>query len=128
MGAAVYRLSRPPPPNASTPLPPCSRINQGSKGYRAEALLGHETDTQDAEGQATVHGEWEHVTNEKVDAALEQFVGDITQVPPMFSALHKDGRRLYELARKGITVRSGAASGHVLKYRTPGKMFLFTSI
>lgn len=78
---------------------------QGSKGYRAQALLGHETDTQDAEGEATVHGEWGHVRKETVDAALGQFVGDITQVPPMFSALHKDGKRLYELARQGITVR-----------------------
>lgn len=69
--------------------------------------MGHETDTQDAEGGATLHGEWGHVTGEKVDAALGQFVGDITQVPPMFSALHKDGKRLYELARKGITVRKG---------------------
>lgn len=84
-----------------------SAKNQGSKGYRAQALLGHETNTQDAEGEATERGEWGHVTKEKVDAALGQFVGDITQVPPMFSALHKDGQRLYELARKGITVREG---------------------
>ncbi|CAM9851583.1 unnamed protein product [Scytosiphon promiscuus] len=81
---------------------------KGSKGYRAEALLGHETNTQDAEGEATLHGEWEHVTGEAVDGALGQFVGDIMQVPPMFSALHKDGERLYELARKGITVEREA--------------------
>ena len=70
-----------------------------------EALLGHETNTQDAEGEATLHGEWGHVTQDAVDAALGQFTGEIMQVPPMFSALHKDGKRLYELARQGITVR-----------------------
>lgn len=81
------------------------RAMQGSKAYRAEALFGHETDTQDAEGEATLHGKWEHVTKEAVQGALGQFVGDILQVPPMFSALHKDGKRLYELARQGVTVR-----------------------
>ncbi|CAM9888097.1 unnamed protein product [Ectocarpus sp. 4 AP-2014] len=85
-----------------------SNFLQGGKGYCAEALLGHETNTQDALGEATVHGEWEHVTKEDVDAALGQFTGDIMQVPPMFSALHKDGQRLYELARKGITVEREA--------------------
>lgn len=77
---------------------------QGSKAYRVEALLGYETNTQDAEGEVTLHGEWGHVTKEAVDEALGQFTGDIMQVPPMFSALHKDGKRLYELARQGITV------------------------
>lgn len=85
---------------------------QGGKSYVAEALLGHETNTQDAEGEATLHGEWEHVTNEAVERALGQFVGNITQVPPMFSALQKDGKRLYQLAREGITVRGERAAGH----------------
>eukprot|EP00903_Cladosiphon_okamuranus_P016040 g14810.t1 len=85
-----------------------SNYLQGSKAYRAEALLGYETDTQDSDGEATVHGEWGHVTAEGVGAALKRFLGDITQVPPMFSALHKDGQRLYELARKGITVEREA--------------------
>lgn len=73
--------------------------------YRVEALLGHETDTQDAEGEPTLHGEWGHVTNGVIDSALGQFTGDIMQVPPMFSALRRDGQRLYKLARQGITVR-----------------------
>lgn len=81
---------------------------KGGKGYRAEGLLGHETNTQDAEGEATLHGDWEHVTEEAVDGALGQFVGDIMQVPPMFSALHKDGKRLYQLAREGVTVERDA--------------------
>ncbi|CAM9194161.1 unnamed protein product [Ascophyllum nodosum] len=81
---------------------------EGGKAYRVEALLGHETNTQDAEGEATLHGEWGHVTQDAVDAALGQFTGEIMQVPPMFSALHKDGKRLYELARQGITVERKA--------------------
>lgn len=54
---------------------------QGSKGYRAEALLGFETTTQDSEGEVTEKGEWEHVTREAIDGALQQFTGDIMQVP-----------------------------------------------
>lgn len=110
-------------------LPSSLKTHQGSKGYRAQALLGHETDTQDAEGEATVHGEWGHVTTENVDAALGQFVGDITQVPPMFSALHKDGKRLYELARKGITVRmnkhGGGGEGKRAKRAPPAILYVW---
>lgn len=57
-----------------------SCIDQGCKAYRAEARLGCETNTQDAEGEETVKGEWEHVTKEAVNDALGQFTGHIMQV------------------------------------------------
>lgn len=85
-------------------------LEQGGKSYVAEGLFGHETDTQDAEGEATLHAEWGHVTGEAVDRALGPFSGTIMQVPPMFSALHKDGKRLYELARQGVTVSRNSTS------------------
>ena len=77
---------------------------KGSKRYRAVALLGDETDTLDSEGAVVDSKPWDHVTRDRLEAALPHFTGDIRQVPPMFSALRKNGTRLYDLARKGIEV------------------------
>jgi len=76
----------------------------GSKRYRALGRLGAETETLDTEGKVVEECPADHVTPEALLGALPDFRGDIEQVPPMFSALHKDGKRLYELARQGITV------------------------
>ncbi|CAN0054315.1 unnamed protein product, partial [Discosporangium mesarthrocarpum] len=81
---------------------------QGTKGYLAEGLLGSETDTQDRLGEVTETADWSHVTLEALEAALPKFTGEIKQVPPMFSALRKDGKRLYQLAREGKTVEREA--------------------
>ena len=74
------------------------------KRYRAEITLGVSTDTHDAEGQVVHRAERVDVTREEVEAALQQFVGVIEQVPPMYAALKRKGKKLYELAREGITV------------------------
>lgn len=74
------------------------------KIYGAELRLGQETETQDAEGPVTSERDWAGVTREQVEAALAAFRGDILQVPPMHSALHHEGKRLYELAREGKEV------------------------
>jgi len=76
----------------------------GSKGYRASALLGTAMDTLDSTGNVTRTMDCSHVTKEMLDAALPQFRGDILQMPPMFSALKRNGKKLYELAREGIEV------------------------
>jgi tRNA pseudouridine55 synthase len=76
----------------------------GPKSYRALALLGSETDTLDNTGTVTETAESSHVTREMLGQSLSQFRGDIQQVPPMYSALKKDGKKLYELARKGIEI------------------------
>ena len=73
----------------------------GPKAYVARAQLGAETDTQDAEGVETKAAPFEHVTLEQLEAAAAGLTGDILQRPPIYSALRKDGKRLYELARKG---------------------------
>ena len=74
------------------------------KEYLATIRLGIATDTLDATGAVT--GEWPvpSLTADDVRAVLARFVGDIEQVPPMYSALHAGGRRLHELARAGIAV------------------------
>ena len=78
----------------------------GPKRYSARALLGWETTTLDASdnGEVTERMACDHVTAAMLEAALPQFSGDILQVPPMYSALKRNGKKLYELAREGVTV------------------------
>lgn len=73
------------------------------KTYEAELQLGVSTDSGDAEGVVTATAEV-NLTPADIARVLPQFTGDILQVPPMHSALKRDGRPLYELARQGITV------------------------
>jgi tRNA pseudouridine55 synthase len=74
------------------------------KEYVATVRLGVTTDTLDAGGRVTGERPVPPVDAEAVQAVLGRFVGEIEQVPPMFSALHAGGRRLHELARAGIEV------------------------
>lgn len=78
------------------------------KLYEFEMLLGVATNTHDAEGEATETKDASSVRQEALDEALESFRGEIEQVPPMFSAVHHKGERLYHLARKGIEVERAA--------------------
>jgi tRNA pseudouridine55 synthase len=74
------------------------------KEYLATIRLGVETDTLDATGAVTRERPVPALAVDDVRAALGRFVGDIQQVPPMYSALHAGGKRLHELARAGIEV------------------------
>ncbi len=73
------------------------------KEYEAGFRLGEETDTEDSTGKLLSQCE-RAVSREELEKALESFRGDILQVPPMYSALKRDGKKLYELARQGIVV------------------------
>jgi tRNA pseudouridine55 synthase len=73
------------------------------KAYQAVVRLGISTTTLDTEGEIT-NEEPVAVTSQQVEAVLEQFVGRVKQVPPMYSALKRNGKKLYALARQGITV------------------------
>jgi tRNA pseudouridine55 synthase len=77
----------------------------GSKGYRAGVELGFQTTTLDLDpkGEVVATKPFDHVTREGVETALQDFRGSIQQTPPIFSALKIDGKRLYELGRKGKT-------------------------
>ncbi|KAG5189435.1 pseudouridine synthase [Tribonema minus] len=94
---------------------------QGAKGYSAVGILGSETDTLDSEGQETEAMEWSHVTRDALMQALEQFRGDIMQVPPMYSALRKDGKRLHELARQGKVVERDARPVTIYQLEAPAE-------
>lgn len=90
----------------------CDMLTDKDKEYVAELLLGQVTDTQDTTGQVLE----EHlvtVTEEAVREAVESFVGDYDQVPPMYSALKVNGKKLYELAREGKEVERAARRVHI---------------
>lgn len=75
------------------------------KQYSGTMKLGEETDSYDADGTVVREYEWKHVTNNALNALIaEHFVGNIEQLPPMFSAIRVQGKRLYESARKGEEV------------------------
>ena len=85
----------------------CELLTEKNKEYKAVMLLGKVTDTQDISG--TVLKEHEvTVSEEEVHAAVMSFVGDIMQVPPMYSALKVNGQKLCDLAREGKTVERKA--------------------
>lgn len=79
-------------------------LDESVKEYRATMRLGISTDTQDLEGEILEQRDWSHVTREVVESLVQAFSGNLLQVPPMFSALKRDGVPLYRLARKGETV------------------------
>lgn len=78
-------------------------IPDSDKAYRARLLLGKTTDTLDITGKVLTEKEVS-VTREDIEKILPAFTGEIFQVPPMYSALKKDGVRLYDLARQGVEV------------------------
>lgn len=81
----------------------CEMLTDQTKTYRAVMLLGQETDTQDTTG--TVLGMYPvEVSEEQVREAVLSFLGPYRQIPPMYSALKVNGKKLYELARAGKEV------------------------
>ncbi|MGO4372582.1 tRNA pseudouridine(55) synthase TruB, partial [Paenibacillus sp. MCAF20] len=79
-------------------------LQERPKAYEAVLKLGISTDTEDVTGAVLEDQPNPQVTEDAVRKALRQFVGQIDQIPPMFSAVKVDGKRLYELAREGKTV------------------------
>lgn len=86
----------------------CAYLLEADKTYRVTARLGEATTTGDADGEVTETVEVPQLDRAAWEAVLGQFRGEIEQVPPMYSALRKDGKRLYELARKGQVVEREA--------------------
>ena len=98
-------------PDASGVLPVCigkatkaaDMLTLSDKAYRAQMVFGMTTDTQDASGEILTEQPAE-VDREQFEKIIKEFIGEIQQIPPMFSAIKKNGKKLYELAREGITV------------------------
>ena len=75
------------------------------KAYRARMILGTKTTSADIQGQTIETRPFAHVTQEHVEEIFCKFLGETEQLPPMVSAVKFKGKRLYELARKGIEVK-----------------------
>ena len=78
------------------------------KTYVARIAFGTATDTEDASGRVTREADTSALTEDALQNVLPKFTGEIDQIPPMVSAVHHEGKRLYELAREGITVERAA--------------------
>ena len=80
------------------------QVMAGDKIYEGEVTLGADTSTQDAEGEIIAQHDPSGVTREAFAAELRKWVGNVEQTPPMVSAVKIGGKRLYKLAREGVTV------------------------
>lgn len=89
-------------------------LTDRKKAYRCEMRLGSATDTQDVWGRVTDEGDTTALTEALIRTAVESFIGEIDQIPPMFSALKVGGRKLVDLAREGIEIE-----------REPRKRFIY---
>ena len=103
-------------PEATGVLPVClgkatkiiDYIMDSRKVYEVKLLLGTKTTTYDLEGEVVETKGIDHLKEEEVSSIVMSFVGEYDQVPPMYSALKKNGVRLYELARQGIEIEREA--------------------
>ena len=105
-----------------------SFAEKGDKEYLASLLLGTVTDTQDTTGRVLSQGDG-HVSRAAVEAVLPRFAGEILQVPPMYSAIKKGGKKLYELARAGQEVERPPRpvtihALEILEQQGPGRFLL----
>ena len=108
-------------PLASGMLPICfgqatklsGMLLDSDKAYLADVRLGQATTTGDAEGEVIEQSDPEALSEGELRSALERFVGEIEQVPPMYSALKHEGKRLYQLAREGQTVERRPRRVHI---------------
>ena len=86
----------------------CDLLTDKDKTYEAVMLLGITTDTQDISGTILEEKSTDGITKDMAEEVIRGFVGDYDQIPPMYSALKVQGKKLYELARQGIEVERKA--------------------
>ncbi len=89
-------------------------IMADEKKYTARVVLGITTDTEDTTGEI-IEKKDVSVTKEQLDEVIKSFIGEIDQIPPMYSAIKVDGQKLYQLARKGVEIE-----------RTPRKIVIYS--
>ena len=82
----------------------CDMLTEKEKAYEAVLLLGKTTDTQDISGEVKKERSVEGITQDQVRETILSFVGEYDQIPPMYSALKVNGKKLYELAREGVEI------------------------
>lgn len=95
----------------------CDMLTDKNKTYETVMLLGKVTDTQDVSGIILSEQETNNLDETVVADAIRSFVGDYMQVPPMYSALKVNGKKLYELAREGIEIERKARPVQIFDIR-----------
>lgn len=90
------------------------------KRYRARVKLGERTDTYDAQGTVIEQSDASALTEKDVVRAVKMFEGSITQKPPMYSAVKVQGKKLYELARKGVEIERRERHVHIYEIHVCG--------
>ncbi|WP_413627391.1 tRNA pseudouridine(55) synthase TruB [Fructilactobacillus vespulae] len=117
-------------PNVDGVLPIClghatkvvDLLMDSGKIYRGSITLGFSTTTEDLDGEIVEDDfDFEPLTQAQIDAGLSSFVGEITQIPPMFSAVKVNGRRLYDYARHGETVERPKRIAKISYFKQLGK-------
>lgn len=93
-------------------------IQDADKEYEGTLVLGATTPSYDMETEPNAHFPTEHITEEMIHAIVPQFLGEIDQIPPLFSALKVDGKRAYKLARQGdaTVLKSRKITIHTLEF------------
>lgn len=91
---------------------------ESNKVYQGEICLGIATETEDAHGEIVKQEAiMTPFTTEEIDAMMETFIGEITQIPPMYSAVKVNGKRLYEYARKGEVVERPERKVNIYEFK-----------
>ncbi len=96
------------------------RIMGGDKIYEGTIQLGVTTHSQDRDGEVLEEKDASAITREQVEAAIQNYLGDIEQIPPMVSAIKKDGVPLYKLARKGKEIEREPRKIHIYSFEVTG--------
>ena len=94
-----------------------SLAQEGRKRYLGRFVLGLRSDTDDITGRVTEGGDWSGISRDNVEKLLSEWTGTILQVPPQFSAVHVQGERAYNLARRGEAVELSARPVEVFSLR-----------
>ena len=92
----------------------CELLTDHDKTYEALLLLGKTTDTQDISGEVLEERDPGDLTEEEVRSCIESFIGEYDQIPPMYSALKVNGKKLCDLARNGVEVERKARKVQIL--------------
>lgn len=92
------------------------QVMGSDKTYEGTMYLGITTDSQDADGKVVEERDASHVTREALEKEMKNWVGDISQIPPMVSAIKKNGVPLYKMARKGKTIEREPRAIHVYSF------------
>lgn len=92
------------------------RIMGGDKTYEGVMRLGVTTSSQDADGEVIAEKDASHITRKQVEDVIKNYLGDIEQIPPMVSAIKKDGVPLYKMARKGQEIEREPRKIHVFSF------------